>query len=229
MPAARARSRIWRWTLGITFGIAGLVVLVVIAAAIAFHTRWGRDLVRAEVEQRLAAAFTGGATLGGIDGNPLGELTLHDLVIRGPGGRPAISVKTLTLELGILPLLSHQARVLGLSAEDVDVALVRDASGELAIRRLTKPGPKSTWSVDLPRLAIRRGHVRLDTAGGPLNFDGLAFDGWAKRLHGGPIDAGADLRGTWRERGAAALALHAVVHAGERGLALPELSVRAGD
>lgn len=232
MPAARTRSRARRWLLGIAIGIAGLVVLAglaVVGVVIAFQIHSGRELVRAQVEQRLAAAFTGGATLGGIDGNPLGELTLHDLVIHGPEGRPAITVRTLTVELGLLALASREVRVAQLRVEDVDLTLARDASGELAIRRLLKPGPKSTWSVELQRLAIRRGHVRLDTGDGPMNFDGLVFDGWAKLSHGGPIDAGADLRGTWRERASAALALHAVLHAGGHGVALPELSVRAGD
>ena len=102
-------------------------MVAVAAALVAMHTGWGRELIRAQVQRQLDTVFTGGATLGRIEGSPLGKLTLHDVVINGPDHRPAISVKTLTIELGILPLLSHQARVVGVIAEDVDVDLRRDA------------------------------------------------------------------------------------------------------
>ena len=229
MPAARPHSRRRRWITRIALGFMLFGVVVAAAVLIAVRTDSGRELLRAQVEQRLSDTFVGGATLGGISGDPFGELVLHNVVINGPDRRPAISVKTLTVQLGILALLSHQARVVGLRAEDLDVDLVRDASGELAIKHLTKPGPKSTWSVDLPRLEIRRGHIRFDTGSEKLNFDGLTFDGWARLPHGGPIDAGVDLTGTWRERTAAGLSLHASLHSDERGLKLSMLSARAGE
>jgi translocation-and-assembly-module (TAM) inner membrane subunit TamB-like protein len=229
MRPGRTRWRGWRWIKRGTLGAVAVIVLAVVAAIVAVHTGGGREVLRARIEHQLNTVFTGGASLGRIDGSPFGELTLHDVVIRGPDRRPAISVKRLTIELGLLPLLSHQARVAGILAEDVDIDLARDASGELAIKHLLRPSPASRWSIALPKVAIRRGHVRFDTGTEVMNLDALALDARATLPHDGPIDAGAALTGTWRERAAAGLDLRVVLHADKRGLALPSLSVRAGD
>ncbi|HZJ68079.1 MAG TPA: hypothetical protein VFD36_31465, partial [Kofleriaceae bacterium] len=114
-----ARRRGWRWAKRGALGALAFVVLAVGAAVLAMHTGWGREMVRRQVEERLAEVFTGGASVRLIEGTPLGELTLHDLVINGPDRRPAITVKKLTVQVGILPLLSHQARVAGVAAQDV--------------------------------------------------------------------------------------------------------------
>jgi hypothetical protein len=229
MRPRRTRWRGWRWIKRGTLGVVAVVVLAVVAAIVAVHTDGGREVLRARVEHQLKTVFTGGASLGRIDGSPFGELTLHDVVIRGPDRRPAISVKRLTIELGLLPLLSHQARVAGIVAEDVDIDLARDADGELSIKHLLRPSPKSAWSVALPKVAIRRGHVRFDSGTEVMNLDALALDARATMPHDGPIDAGVELTGTWRERAAAGLDLRVVLHADDHGFALPSLSVRAGD
>jgi len=225
----RTRGRAWRWLRRGGLGVVGLIALAVLGVLGVMHVSPGRELVRRLVEDQLAATFTGGASLGGVEGSPFTQLVLHDLVIRGPDGEPAISAKRLTVELGLLPLLSHQARVGAVLAEDLDVDLRRDASGELQILRLTKPGPSSGWSVALPRLELRQAHVRFDTGREKLNFDDLRIDATADLPHGGPIDATLDLHGRWRERAAAPLALQVVIHKDERGLAVPSLSARAGE
>jgi hypothetical protein len=218
-----------RWLKRIALGSAVIVVALVASAAIAVHTGWGRGVLRSQIEQRLHSTFIGGATLGGVEGSPFSELTLRDLVINGPDGRPAISAKRVEVDVGILPLLSQQARVLALRAEDLDVDLRRNASGELEITQLTRPGPKSEWSIHLPKVEVRRAHVRFDTGTEVMNIDGLDLDGRLKLPYGGPIDASVEARGTWRERAAAAFDVQAIVHSGERDLRIPALAIRAGD
>jgi uncharacterized protein involved in outer membrane biogenesis len=217
-----------RWLIRIAIGVLALAVLAVLAVTLAVHTSPGREMLRAQVEQRLASTFVGGATLGGVEGNPFGEMTLHDLVINGADHRPAFSIKTLVVSVGILPLMSHQARVLALRADGVDVDLRRNAQGELVTQGLTHPGPPSAWSVSLPEVRVRNAHVRFDTGREVMNFDGVAFDGWAKLPHGGPIDTGVDLRGTWRER-RAPLVLKTALRSDPEGLAAPYLIAHAGD
>jgi TamB, inner membrane protein subunit of TAM complex/Domain of Unknown Function (DUF748) len=229
MSAQRRLGRGWRWLLRGALGLVGLIVVVVGAALVAIHTDWGRAIIRTRVQAQLQGVFTGGATLGKIEGSPFTELTLHDLVINGPDKQPAIAVKTLKVALGILPLLSHQARVLGVRAEDVDVDLRRDASGALQISKLLMPGPKSTWSVALPRIELRRAHVRFDAGTEVMNFDGLAIDARARMPHDGPLEAGLELQGAWRERGSAPLLVRTAVRADDRGLSVPDLIVLAGD
>ncbi|MEO7732478.1 MAG: translocation/assembly module TamB domain-containing protein, partial [Kofleriaceae bacterium] len=146
-----------------------------------------------------------------------------------PDKRPAITVKTLKVAVGILPLLSHQARVLSMRAEDVDVDLRRDAEGGLQIANLMIPGPKGTWSVALPRIEVRRAHVRFDAGSEVMNFDGLEIDARAHMPHDGPLDAGVELQGAWRERGSAPLLVRTVLHSDDRGLSVPYLVALAGD
>jgi hypothetical protein len=231
MPAQREPRRGLRWLRRGALGVIGVVLLAVLGAVTAMQTRWGRELVRAQVEQRLAATFTGGATLGGVEGNPFSELTLHDVVINGADRRPAITVKRLTVAVGLLPLLSHQARVAAVHADGVDVDLRRDRRGALVTQGLTRPGPPSAWSIDLPEVAIRHGHVRYDTGSEVIDLDGFDLDAWAQLPHAGPIDAGASLHGTWRERQAAPIAVQAVIHtdADKQVIALPYVTAKAGD
>ena len=225
----RRRWRGWRWIKRGTLGLVAVVAFAVILVVAAVHTAWGREVLRAQIEHRLQRTFTGGASLGRVEGSPFGELTLHDVVIRGPDRRPAISVKTLALELGMLPLLAHQVRVASVVAEDLEIDLGRDPDGELSIKRLLRPGPTSAWSVALPSLAVRRAHLRFDAGTQVMNFDQVSLDGWATLPRDGPIDASLEATGTWRERAAASLALKGVIHTDPRGLAIPYLTVRAGD
>ena len=67
--------------------------------------------MRKQIETRLNDTFVGGATLGGVHGNPLTELVLDDLVINGPDKQPAITIKKLRVKLPLMPLISHQLRV----------------------------------------------------------------------------------------------------------------------
>ena len=84
----RAR-RVLRWTRRVALAVGVLVVVAIAAIVILVNTDYGRELVRAEVEARLAKTFVGGATVGSIEGSPFEELVIHDLVINDPSGRPA--------------------------------------------------------------------------------------------------------------------------------------------
>jgi translocation and assembly module TamB len=219
----------WRWIKRGTLGLVGFILLAVGAALVVIHTDWGRGILRTQVEARLNAMFTGGATLGRIEGSPFSELTLRDLVINGPDKQPAISVKTLRVAVAILPLISHQARVVGVIAEDVDVDLKRNPDGTMQIADLMVPGPKSAWSVALPRVELRRAHLKVDTGKEVVNLDDLTIDARAKMPYQGPIDAGVELGGQWRERGHLPFSVRTIVHKDDQGLTVPALLAFAGD
>jgi hypothetical protein len=108
---------------------------------------------------------------------------LRDLVINGPDHTPAIKVGALHLKIALMPLMSHRARLDSVIAEDVDATVVRDADGELELAHLVRPGPRSGprsgWSVEIPKLALHRGHVALDTGTELANLDGIEIFGAA--------------------------------------------------
>jgi len=145
----------------IVLGFLALVVIGVATILIVLHTDWGRGIVRGQVEAKLNDMFVGGAKVGRIEGSALGELRLLDVVINGPDHKPAITVKTLRLHLGVLPLVSHQAVVSGLVAEDVDIDLRRDPDGQLQASRMMRKQDKSSWSVVIPDLQVKRAHVQV--------------------------------------------------------------------
>src|SRR5205823_3591549 len=164
-----------RWWKKVLLGIVGTLFALIVAVVIVVHTGWGRELLRAQVEARLQDTFVGGATIGRLEGSPLGHLVVHDVVINGPDRKPAITIGALHLKLGILPLLSHQVRIAGLAAEDVAVDLRRDQNGDLQIKHLTRPGPKSTWSIDIPTIDVRRAHIAFDSGSEVMHFDDVAI------------------------------------------------------
>lgn len=161
-----------RRILYVMLGLLAVVVTVVGAALIIIHTDWGREKVRQQVEASLNDTFVGGASIGRLEGSPFGELVVRDLVINGPSGKPAITAKTVRLDLALLPLISKEARLSTLILEDAEVLLDRNERGELEIANLTKPGPKSGWSTELSDVRIHRAHVSYDTGQGErVNLD----------------------------------------------------------
>ena len=222
-------SKPLRWVKRILLGLLALVVVAVATVLIVLHTDYGRGIVRSQVEARLNQMIVGGATVGKIEGSALGELTIRDIVLNGPDRKPAISIKTLKLKLGIAPLLSNQVRIGGLVAEDVDVDLRRDPDGQLQITRLTRPGPKSQWSIDIPNITVHRAHVRFDPGQGQelVNLDGIEIVGAAKMPSDGPIDASVDLKAIWRER-KAPIVVTSAVHKDPEILSVPMLAASVG-
>ena len=82
MQPARTHRRGWRWFKRGSLGLLAVIALAVIVALIAINTGWGREMVRAQVEDRLRTLFTGGASVRQIDGSPLSRLTLRDRAAR---------------------------------------------------------------------------------------------------------------------------------------------------
>ncbi|MDB4953019.1 MAG: hypothetical protein JWO36_588 [Myxococcales bacterium] len=225
----------FKWIGRILLGVLGLVVLTIGVALIVLHTDWGRERVRRQVVASLQNTFTGGATIGRIDGSPFTDLILRDLVINGPDLKPAITIGTLRVHVSLWPLLSHDVKLGKLVADDVEVLLKREATGDLMIKHLTKPGPSSNWSVYLDQVEIHRGHVMFETgpagtdaAKQPIDLDGIQLDARADLPHGGPTAASLVLQGTWRQK-AAPLTLAAALHIDDERVAINGAFVKLGD
>ena len=220
--------RALRWVQVFFAIVLSLVLLVIIAATLVLRTSWGRRFARSQIQARLDATFIGGATLGDVRGNPLSELELDDLVINGPDMKPAISIKKLRVKLPLMPLLSHQVRVERLIADDVDILMKKQATGDYELAHLTKPGPKSTWSIALPDVRVHRGHVKVDTGKEWVDLDGLELYASSNMPFGGPIDASVSLGTTWRQR-EAPISIGAVVHVGKEAVDIRSALVSVGD
>ncbi len=222
-------SRARTWVKRVLLGLGAVIVFAVAAVLITIHTDYGRELVRKQVEARLNDTFVGGASVASIEGSPFGDLTLSGIVLNGPDKKPAIKVGSLRLKLGLLPLASKQIKLSSLIAEDVDVDLRRDPDGQLQVTRMIKPGPKSGFSVEIPEIIVRRGHVAFDTGGkeGVINLDKLAIFGAAHIPNGKPLDANVSIRGSWRER-SAPIGVDAVISSWEGVTNIPSVTALLG-
>jgi len=231
--APRSSSTGRRWAGRILFSLAALFLTALLALVAFVHTDYGRGVIRQQVEAQLERSFVGGGRIGPIEGSVLGDLRLRDVVINGPDGAPAITIGTLTVDVGLRGLVTRHARIRRLIAEDVDVVLRRDERGELDIANLLRPQEPSSepgWDVALPAIEVRRGRLALDTAGGVHHLDDVTLRGAASVAAEGSIDATVTATGTWRER-AAGVALDVIVRADpDAGTArVPSLIARVGD
>jgi autotransporter translocation and assembly factor TamB len=224
------RHRGRRWLKRILLGLGAVIVIAVAAVVITLHTDYGRELIRTQVETQLNAKFIGGASIAKVEGSPLGDLYLKGVVINGPDKKPAITIGSVKVRVGLMPLVSKQARVLGLVVDQLDVTIKRDANGELQIAHMMKPsGPDSGWSVDIPDIQVKRSHLSFDTGtkDGVYNLDHITIYAAAHMPHGKPLDANISLRGAWREK-AAPLALDAIVHTEEGVISVPSVTALLG-
>ncbi len=200
-----------RWVKRISLGLGLLVVAVVVIALSVLHTDYGREKVRGIGNDQLAKLFVGGGSIGKVEGTPFGDLVLRDVVINGPDGKPAITIKKLTATVGVFSLVKRDIKLKEVIAEDVDVAIKREADGSFAIAKLitpsdpNEPQTKSAWDVDLDDVELIRGHVMVDTGQpdlGVMNLDGVLIDTNGHIHAVGTRNAGLRLVATWRERDA---------------------------
>ena len=152
--------RIRRWIKRGVLGLLGLVVVAVAAVLILIHTSFGRELVRRQIEAKLADLFIGGGHVGAVEGSPFGTLVLRDVVLDGSDGEPVLSVKKVSFELGLLSLISKHANLSAVVVEDVELRIARDQDGGLQVLHMMRPQPSTGWSVDVAELLVHRAHRR---------------------------------------------------------------------
>lgn len=182
--------RLARW-----LGIIVLVLAVLIVAAVGvLHTEWGREQVRAQIEQALDERIAGDVSIGRLEGSVLGNLIARDVTVRNRAGQPVITLDTLRVDFELLPLLSQhfearQVTLLGLEVVD------RGALGAL----WQPPGDEPTaWTVDLERIQLREGsYVRRRPGAAPAHVRGIALDAALAAADAGLTVDLARATGTW--------------------------------
>ena len=214
----------WKWALRIAVGLVVVVALALAAVAIFVKTDRGRELARSQIEHQLDALFSGGASVGRVDGTPFGELVVHDVVIRAADRTPAIAIGTLRLRASLLDLVRRQVSLGELVVEGADVDVDKLAH-LLAPRPDTGP---SKWNVDLASVAIRSSHVHATTSRlGAIDLDDVELAGDAHLHADGTRGAEIALHARWRER-ATPIAIEASVRDDADRLVVPLVDVEVG-
>ena len=136
-----------------------------------------------------------GSTIGAVDGSVLGDLIARDVTIMGRDKRPLATVKTLTLEAALFPLVGKTARVKSITAEDV-VVYARDQAQPR--RNQPRRHEPSTWSVELPAIHVVRGRVVIETATRTEVVDNLSARMSLLLRAGEPLQASVNAHATFR-------------------------------
>lgn len=217
-----------RWARNIFLGIFGVVTVVLLGAYLFFETGYGRGVLRNQIESRMAAGFIGGAKIGGLEGNPLSELVLTDVVINDASKQPAIKIKRLTVKLPLMPLISHQLRVDKIIADDLDVLVTKDKDGRINLANMQNPAEPSTWNIKLPNVEVHRGHVRLELGAEPVDLDNIELYVDAALPVAGPIDASLSLSADWRQK-KAPIDLAANIHLDDQEVRVHNAALQLAD
>ncbi|MEJ7599234.1 MAG: translocation/assembly module TamB domain-containing protein [Kofleriaceae bacterium] len=137
------------------------VVVLVILALVFIHSPWGKSIVRARIESRIAAAFDGRATLGRLDyGFLFSSVELGDLEIRDRQGRPAIRIASITADLDRGSLLAGTPIVDSLAVRGLQLEVIEDAAGVsnlVGIARPARPGDKPVASITIRAFTVTGG------------------------------------------------------------------------
>lgn len=165
-----------------------LVVIVALAAALIWlHTASGREFLRKRVEAGIAGSFPG-SKVGSLTGSVFGTLVVHDIVVQGADGKPLVTVGTAEVQVSLLALVSKTVRV--------DRVVVSDV---VAMPRKQPPRPEdkgggSSWSVELPDIAVHRARVVLPDD----EVKDIELAASVRIPADGPLTAVAAVKATWR-------------------------------
>ncbi len=105
---------------------------------------------------------------------PWPRLSAQDIVLGNAdwakGGAQMAEIRRMSVSLNPWPLLEHTIRIPVLELDGLSLALERAADGRNNWTLADSGGEPSRWKLDLQRLSLRQGTVKLDDAIGRLNL-----------------------------------------------------------
>lgn len=174
-----------------------LVMTVLAVGAIAmflFHTGTGRELVRAQLEHKLGAMFVGKVSVGSVEGDPFGEMTVHDLAVDDKDGHPAIRAQTIRVRMSMLALARRVVHVDRLIVDGAEIHVAKSSDGKLELAQLMQKKPRSEWSFELPDMRLANARVITQDE----TIDALEIRGRLSYPFGKPLVASLAASATWR-------------------------------
>jgi translocation and assembly module TamB len=183
-----------RWLRRIVLAVVGIGVVAIGALAIALHTSWGREQLRARAERALADSFPG-SHIGGLEGSVFGTLVVRDIAIAGADGRAMATIGELDIEVALLPLLAKQVRIDRLAVDDVTIVTTPPASAE---GNAGEAGGATSWSLAFDHVEVRR--AKIVTSTGDVELGHFELDASIQAPAGQALVALVRARAEWRDR-----------------------------
>ena len=153
--------------------VVALAGVVVVGGMVWLRTPWGHEFVRGQIESRLDAAVHGSVRLGGVEGDVLTGIVLHDLVIADEDGVPLLVAETARARYSLRPFLDKRIAVDEVRLIRPEIRLVRGADERWNFQRMfardepSAPGPPGWGSwVRIGTIEIEDGLVDVEFANG---------------------------------------------------------------
>ena len=167
MAPARTRTKRRRWP-----WIAGALILaLVLTGALLPRTEMARSLVRDFVSGAVTDALNGTLSIGSIQGNLWGSITLRDVTLSGRRDTLA-RLGALHLEYDLLPLLRKEIRLRQITIDSLHLTLRQSEQETWNIAELIPPGDSTAgdtspfaWTITVLSVQIRGLSAVVDPAG----------------------------------------------------------------
>ncbi len=193
--------RALRWARRVVLAAVTLALVGGIAAAIALHTDWGRDRVRAQLEAKLWPYFPAGARIGRLEGSVLGDFSLHDIELRDREGRPAVTIARVELNIGLTAWLDDEARLESVIVEGVAIELHQHGGDPPNLATMFEPNADPlTFEVVIERLVVRGAAITIERDGRVDHLDDVGLEAEARVQQDGAVQARAAVAARWRVR-----------------------------
>lgn len=180
------RSRLRRIVRGFAILLAVLVGLLVLAIGF-FHTPWGKDIVRGQLEKQLAKNVDGAVRIGALDyGFLFGSVQVRDIAILDRDGRPAIALDALDIALDRSSVLAGEPVLEALGVRGLKVVVMQRADGTTNLDTLfaTSRSREPLTRIRIEQLAVD-GTIEIVTpTGEPITIRDLELRG---RLDARPV------------------------------------------
>jgi autotransporter translocation and assembly factor TamB len=149
--------------------VVALAGVAVVGGMVWLRTQWGHEFVRGQIESRLDAAVHGSVRLGGVEGDVLTGIVLHDLVIEAEDGVPLLVAETARARYSLRPFLDKRIAVDEIRLIRPEILLVRGADERWNFQEMfardepSAPGPPGWGSwVRIGSIEIEDGLVDVE-------------------------------------------------------------------
>src|SRR5262245_6169590 len=143
--------------------LVGVLLLLVLVAAVVIQTSWFQNLVRAQVEQAAGSVLNGQLRIGRLHGSLLRGVELDDVRLQAEG-RDVVVVPSLALHYSLIRLVRHAIVIDRITLIRPAITLIETGSGwnVTSLVKTRESGSSSSTSVAIDALEIENGAVVIE-------------------------------------------------------------------
>src|SRR6185436_10977029 len=144
--------------------VVGVLVMLVLVAAVVIRTSWFQNLVRAQVETAADSVLNGERHIGRLHGSLLQGVQLDDVTLRA-GGRDVVVVPSVALHYSLIRLVRHSIVIDRITLVRPVIALIETDNGwNLAslVKTRETESPSQPPGVAIDAMEIEDGQLLIE-------------------------------------------------------------------